>query len=148
MTATTRDQNKIRAELDHAQKEYDAKAGEAERVWRPLSDRVRDLRRELAECLCPGACPCSRCGGQPVGLRHVRGAAIKGGKVMFRHVYEVGCTACHDAPEDDRRGFGETQARAAGPELDALADRAIADAVEMWNEKNGAGGPAERPDGA
>lgn len=129
----------IRKELGEATAAYQAAAdrnAEKERELHALSRRVKELQQALAASLCAGAVPCSRCGQQPIGLRHVRGTVGKGGVVMFRHVFEVGCICATDTPEDDRRGFFETQSRPNGPELDQFAEEGIKAAVAEWNRKN------------
>jgi hypothetical protein len=137
MADQTRDIITIRSELEEAQKEYHETAGNmVEKDWRLLSDYVAQLRGELTAALTAGAVPCSRCGSSPHSLRHIR-ATSRGQQVQWKHVYEVGCVNCHDAPDDDRRGWGETPARPEGVDLAEYDDRAAADAVHEWNSRNG-----------
>lgn len=144
-----RDPVVIRAEWDAAQLAYhEAAQSQPEKVWRPLSARVKSLREEYIAALTDGCVPCSRCGAKPIGLRHVRGSVSRSLDATFRHVYEIGCVNCFDGNQsvttngqtkvvhDDRRGFGETPARAMGPELDEFAAKAVADAQAAWNQKN------------
>lgn len=131
-----RDQKTIRDDLTAALVAYQAKAQEAESVWRPLADRVKALQTELHQAIATGAVPCSRCGAAPIGLRHPRFTRGKGNSATYRHVFEVGCRACADTPEDDRRGFAETPGRSSGADLDQYADATAAAAVAEWNAKN------------
>jgi hypothetical protein len=127
----------IRSELESAQREYHETAGTlVEKDWRLLSDYIGNLQKELAGALTRDAVPCSRCGSQPHALRHVR-ATGRGREVQWKHVYEVGCVVCHDPPEDDRRGWGETPGRPDGNDLDRYTEKAARAAVEDWNERNG-----------
>jgi hypothetical protein len=136
MAEQTRGVVAVRSELEAAQREYHETAGNmVEKDWRLLSDYIEKLGRELTAALTEGAVPCSRCGDRPHALRHVR-ATGRGRQVLWKHVYEVGCVKCHDAPDDDRRGWGETPARPDGADLDAYAERASREAVEDWNGRN------------
>ena len=128
----------IREQFAAAQAAYleasDANAAK-ERELRELHERVKQLQAQLSASIVGDAVPCSRCGAAPHGLRHVRGSVGKHGVASFRHVFEIGCVACADPIGDDRRGFGETPAKASGPELDQFAEAAIAAARSQWNDR-------------
>ena len=131
-----RDQLTIRAELGDALTAYQAKAHGPEAEWRPLSDRVKELQAELHQAIAAGAVPCSRCKALPIGLRHVHGTRGTANSITWHHAFEVGCAACKDTAEDDRRGYAETPREESGADLDQYADATAKRAVEKWNAKN------------
>jgi hypothetical protein len=127
----------VRGEWEKAQAAYaSAVKSQPESAWRPLHERVVALGKELSRTIAADAVPCSRCGGAPTGLRHVRGDLPRLGKPTYRHVYEIGCTVCQDTDKDDRRGMSETPRMGSGAELDKLAEKTAKEAVADWNEKN------------
>jgi len=127
----------IRSEWEAAQQAYDRVAHMARAEWEPAHKKAVALRDELRAAIARGAVPCSRCGQQPVGLRHIRAQLARQNTSVFWHVFEIGCINCFDPDEDDRRGFANTPKRYDGKELDQFADETAARAVQEWNRLNG-----------
>ena len=139
----------IRDELGEASAAYHAVANTASAPEiRKHTERIRALQVELYQAIAAGANPCSRCGAQPIGLRHVHGSDSRG-QVTWRHTFEIGCASCIDVKadvkdadgnvikaKDDRRGFAETPREESGPEAEKHDETARASAVAKWNAKN------------
>lgn len=113
-----RTEDQIRGELGPAQEAY-AKASQGpEREWRPLSDRLKALSRELSEAIALGAKDCPD-GSRPHGMRNVR----LDPQIGFYHVYVIG-----DLLTGKRSVGGTRQA-----------------AVDNWNKDIHYQGPSETP---
>lgn len=77
---------KLREDLASAEQAYRDAAGGPESVWRPLSEKAKQLRQGFAAALAEGAKPCE-CGRDPIGMVHQRHGA---------EIFEVGCLVCVD----------------------------------------------------
>lgn len=93
-----RTQEEIRTELASAKEAYDKVALGAESEWRPYSNQIKALQKELSDCISEGAKPCPHCGGQPIGLRHVHLAPFGANQSVEFFIYEIGCP-CKDSLE-------------------------------------------------
>lgn len=105
--------DQIKALIDAARAAYQAKAHQAESVWRPLSNKVKELQKMLSDTIADGANPCRDCGELPLGMERT----VQVGRSSTVNVFEVGCS-------------GNCQAHIS---VDGSREKAVAG----WNERFG-----------
>lgn len=90
----------LRAQMTEARAAYQAKAQEKESVWRPLSNRVRELAARYNEALVAGARACGTCGQPAMGVE--RKIQVSATKVL--DAYQIGCSGrcTHSTIDTDR----------------------------------------------
>lgn len=103
-------------ELAHAREEYQYNSGEAESVWRPLSDKVKELQAALHAAMAEGANPCASCGSPVMVVARVKSVS----PTQQVGYFEAGCSASCGT-----RGLSA-----------AVVEGTREDVIASWNSRN------------